>query len=45
MALELYQLIGESLNELKIRDHGHIVHIASEVKRIEFKIQVNPIWT
>lgn len=35
MTLELYQLVGESLNEIKIRGHGHIDHFAIDVLDID----------
>ena len=35
ITLELYQLAGESLNEIKNRDHGHIDHFAIDVLEID----------
>jgi len=35
MTLELYQLVGESLDEIKTRNHGHIDHFAIDVIDID----------
>ncbi len=39
MTLELYQLTGESLNEIKSRDHGHIDHFAIDVLEIDSALE------